>query len=86
MGNTRWRYRIISNAEVDTIVSKHKKSLRVMSVDGSPHLEVLEKDIKGNLSFKTLGRLRKDIFTRYELVLMDQQSPAINIVYFKFKT
>ena len=86
MGNTRWRYRVLSKAEVDTIISQHKKSLRVTSIDSSPHLEVLEKDAKGNLAFKTLGRLRKDIFTRYELELMEEQSPAINVVYYKFKT
>ena len=86
MGNTRWRYPVLSVAEADKIICESHKSLRVTLIDGAPHLELFLKDSKGKLFFKTLGRLRKDTFNRYDLELMEEQSPAINIVYYKFKT
>lgn len=85
MGNTRWSYRVLKVREADKLISENRRSLRVNVMDGTPHLEILLKDKAGKLYYKILGRLRKDAFQRHKLVLMEEQSPFINQVFYKFE-
>jgi hypothetical protein len=84
MGNKRWVHSVLKRSTVEDLVSKDRKSLRVEVYDGSPHLQILLND-KGNVYFKTLGRVRKDIFKRLDLVPMDSQPGYVNVSWYKFK-
>jgi len=79
-----WRYKILNKKAIDDYVAMYKDSLRVETTRQSKpgyHLE-----IKTHEGFKILGRVPKNIFKWYDLVLMDKQSGFINIIWHKFKS
>lgn len=84
MGNKRWVHRVLKSSEIKKWIAVSRQSLRIEVYDGSPHLQIFLSD-KGKRYFKTLGRVRNDIFKKYDLTLMETQSGYVNVVWYKFK-
>lgn len=75
---------MMSVARMNELIEKYKPALRVEIIHQSSPGYHLEINITGK-GFKTLGRVPKSIFRKYELVLMDNQAGYMNISWYKFK-
>lgn len=78
----KWRYKVLKNQEAENLILNYKEGLRVEKYNGAPHLQLKQP----NGEYKTVGRIRKDLFKRLPFELAEEQSKFINISYWIIKT
>lgn len=79
--------KLLKKAKIKEYIEKYSGSLMVEVFLGSKpsrYLKVLTKDKNSALTFVSLGRVPKNIFTWHELTEMDAQPSYINVTRYKF--
>ena len=82
----KWVYKVLPNAIVNEICEKHKTSIRIEVYDGSPHLQICRWTKSGAIEYLTVGRIRKSLYKKLDLRLMDKQPGFVNVAWYKFNT